>query len=142
MLEKDFIKTWIEKIKEGLLKNFPGDFLENITTTEAELPGKVLMLGPELFGTFEVTDSQGNPYLLTTNFTKVKYFLYSNRTTPKKVLVPVEESDMIHIVKEYEKYLDSLVAMIEKDFKKTFPESKSFLSVSNQIFGTLNLLRH
>ncbi|MBA4318129.1 MAG: hypothetical protein C0412_06990 [Flavobacterium sp.] len=142
MLEKDFIKMWIEKIKGEFLKNFPDDFLEGATTSDVDLPGKVLMLGPELFGTFEITDSKGNPYLLTANFTKVKYFLYANRTTPVKMKLPVEEKDITHIVKEYEKYLDSLVTMIEKDFKKNFPESKSFLSVSNHIFGTLNLLRY
>ncbi len=142
MLEKDFIKIWVEKIKGEFLKNFPGDFLEGVKTSVIDLPGKVLMLGPELFGTYEVTDSKGNPCLLTTSFTKVKYYLYANRTTPVKMNLPEEEKDIIHIVKEYEKYLDSIVTMIEKDFKKNFPESKNFLPVSNQIFGTLNLLRY
>jgi hypothetical protein len=142
MLEKDFVKMWVEKIKNGLLKNFPADFLGELAVSEIELPGKVLVVGPELFGTFELTDSRGNPYLSTVNFNKIKYYLYANRTTPLKILLPEQEKDIAACVKDYERHLDLLVTMIEKDFKVNFPDSKSFLSVSNQIFSTLNLQRY
>lgn len=142
MLEKDFIKNWVEKIKEGYLKNFPSDFIVDIPSEEIELPGKVLVLGPELFGSFEVTDSKGNPFLQTDNFHKVKFYLYANRTTPKNMMLPKKDADIQNCVKDYEKYLDSLVTLIEKDFKKIFPDSKSFLPVSNQIFNYLNLQRY
>lgn len=142
MLEKDFVKKWVDKIREGQLKNFPADFIEKVPAKEVDLPGKVLVLGPELFGTYELTDSKGNPFLLTTNFNRVKYFLYANRTTPLKFLLPDDDKDITNIVKEYEKHLDAIVTMMEKDFKTLFPEAKSFLSVSNQVFSTLNLQRY
>lgn len=142
MLEKEFVKIWIDKIKDGLLIDFPSGFLNDVPVKEIELPGKMLILGPELFGTYEITDSKGNPYLQTVNFLKVKYYLYANRTTPFKIALPESDEDIAHSVREYEKHLDSLVTLIEKDFKKNFPESKSFLSVSNQIFSMLNLQRY
>ncbi len=142
MLEKDFIKLWIDKIQDGMLKNFPAEFLTAVISKEVDMPGKLLVLGPELFGTYELTDSRGNPFLHTVNFHKIKFFLYANRTTPVKVFAPENEDDYALVVKEYEKHLDSLVSLIEKDFRKNFPESKSFNSVSNQIFSTLNLQRY
>jgi len=142
MLEKDFIKIWTDKIKDGMLKDFPGEFIGSASAKEVELPGRMLILGPELFGTFEITDSRGNPYLQTVNFQKVKFYLYANRSLPLKIMVPDAENDIAQAVKDYEKFLDSLVTEIEKDFRKNFPESKSFNSVSNQIFSMLNLQRY
>lgn len=142
MLEKDFVKIWVEKIKGGILKNFPADFIPGIPASEVELPGKMLILGPELFGTFELTDSKGNPFLHTTNFSMVKYYLYANRTTPVKMLLPDDEETVSKVVKDYEKHLDAIVTMMEKEFKVLFPDSKSFNSVSNLVFSTLNLQRY
>ena len=142
MLEKDFVKIWVEKIKGGILKDFPADFINGIPVQEIELPGKMLILGPELFGTFELTDSKGNPFLHTTNFSKVKYYLYANRTTPLKMMLPEDEEAISKTVKDYEKHLDAIVTMMEKEFKANFPDSKSFNSVSNLVFSTLNLQRY
>jgi len=142
MLEKDFVKIWVGKIKDGMLKNFPNDFLNEIPAGEIELPGKMLILGPELFGAYELTDSKGNPFLQTPDLYKIKYLLYANRLTFLKTLIPLKEEQITGAVKEYEKHIDSLVSLVEKDFKVNFPDSKNVHSVSNQIFGTLNLQRY
>jgi len=141
MLEKDFIQKNVKKFQEGILKDFPNDFLSGNSGPELKLPEKALMLGSELFGSYEISDSKGNPFYQSENYQRIKYLLYANRKTPASVVFPEDDKVIEQAVKEYEGFIDSLVADLEKDFKKEFPDSKSFMSVSNQIFGKLNLKR-
>jgi hypothetical protein len=140
--QKDFVNKWITEIKISRLKKFPGEFM-NINDGEIiNLPGRQLVMGPEMFGAYEITDTSGNPYYQTGDYIKAKYVLYANRDLPKELLIPNEESKLKEVVKKYEKHLDEIVKEIENDFKINFPDAKHFLSVSNQIFNSLNLQRY
>ena len=142
MTEKDFAKEWVGKIKEGMLKQFPDDFVTESETESVSLPGKLLIMGPEMFGAYEVTDSSGNPYYQSTDVNRIKYVLYANRNKPVKIDIPKDDSIILNAVKNYEKMLDSIIIEMEKSFKSSFPDSRNFLSVSNSVFNSLNLQRY
>ncbi|MGE5497474.1 MAG: hypothetical protein ACM3Q2_05360 [Syntrophothermus sp.] len=142
MTEKDFVASWIEKLQGGLLPQFPGDYIDGIACSEMALPGKNILLGEELFGSYELIDSEGNSVMVTDSHARAKYVLYSNRVYLNSVKIPEDEQKTADIVKTYEKKIDSLVKDIEKNFKKEFPESKNFLQASNTIFNKLNIKRY
>ena len=142
MSEKDFINKWVKSLREGGLKKFPDDFMIDGNTEIIELPAKTLVLGPELFGTWEIEDTSGNKMLQAKNIISAKYILYSNRLFPEKIEMPKTDSESTVMVKAYEKYLDGLVIEIIKDFRSTFPEKKNFFEVSNVIFNSLSLCRY
>jgi hypothetical protein len=142
MTEKEFIEEWAVKIKAELLKEFPGIFVEGVECIEVKLPGKVLLLGQELFGSFEIIDSGGNVFFQAQNMAEAKYYLYANRNKPAFVFIPVDEKEIEKKVKEYEASLDQILMTIEKDFKLKFTGAKNFHEVSNKIFHTLNLQRY
>ncbi len=140
MNEKDFIKKWIEKIDNGL-KNFPNDFLSGIETYTFKMPGKPITLGSELFGVFEIVDTDGNVILQTDDYNFIKYVLYSNRFKPSEILVPNDISDISKIVKEYGSHLDLQIKEIKLELSEIIPTS-DFMKVSNQIFNSINLQRY
>ena len=140
MNERDFISKWIEKI-EGSLQKFPNEFVDNIQTENYDMPGKPISLGSELFGQFEVVDLDGNLVLQTDNYSLIKYLLYANRFKPTSIKKPIDEADIVRIVKEYEAQLDLIVKEIKTEITKLLPTS-DFLRVSNQIFNSLNLQRY
>ena len=141
MQEKELGISWVAQ-NRAIIKNFPEDFLEEIETKEVKLPQDVLVLGPEMFGKFEVLNSEGNAVLTVDSFLEAKYILYSNRHKPKSIKIPVDESVLKSTVKKYEKYLDELLADIKEEFEKTFPKSKQLYEVTNYIFASLNLKRY
>ncbi len=141
MLEKEFAKYWVQ-LNRGEIKSFPGDFLSSSQTEEIKLPGKVLILGSELFGTYELLDEKGNEFLKVEDIYKAKYILYANMNKPNSIECPVHPEEIKSVVKLYENYLDNLLEQIRKEFKSKFPESKSFPEISNYIFNSLNLKRH
>jgi hypothetical protein len=142
MLQKDFIKKWIDKIDSSLLKKFPDDFFENEKTKEIVLPSTTLTLGAELFGFHEINDTMGNVIYQAQNFTEAKYILYASRYKLTKIKVPIKHSDISSMVLKYDNYLDLLIRAIKKDFENEFPESKSFNKISNTIFNNLRLQRY
>ncbi|WKZ69065.1 MAG: hypothetical protein QY331_13980 [Melioribacteraceae bacterium] len=141
MKEKEFAKEWVTNNK-GKINSFPDDFLSSGKTEKIILPQKVLVLGSELFGTYEILDEHGNEELKVDDIYKAKFILYSNRTKPKYINCPIDVNEIKSVVKSYEKYLDELLEQIKKEFKSTFPDSKSFPEISNYIFNSLNLKRH
>ena len=141
MTEKEFAQKKISEIKEKL-RIFPVDFLEKNGCKSVELPGEVLVLGPELFGSYELMNRNGDPLIKVEDIYEAKYILYSNRTKPDSVDIPQDPEKIIVTVKNYERYLDELLEKVQREFKKTFPESKSFFEISNYIFNSLNLKRH
>ncbi len=141
MTKKEFIGNWTEIIKAGL-KEFPDEFLEEVACDELSLPSKSLVMGPEIFGSFEITDSDGNPFLQTEDQYKLKYILYSNRYKPSQIRIPTEPANIKDTVRQYEKHLDGFLIGIEKDFKEHFPDSKDLNKISNQIFGAVSLQRY
>ncbi len=142
MIEKEFVKYWIDKLKGKELKNFPDDFIDHNLMIEIDMPGKTLVLGPELFGTYELLDAVGESLIQTESLTKAKYILYANRTRPRKIKLPADEKQLESTVKSYERHLDSIVHEMEREYKSKFPNNKHFFEISNQVFNSLNLQRY
>lgn len=142
MTIQEFENKWLQKIRNELLKSFPDDFIEFENFDILELPQKPLLKGSELFGSYEIIDTNGNPFISVDNSSKMKYILYSNFSNPSSIRIPLEISEMKNSVKMYEKYLDEIIKMIETDYKKNFRGEKDFTAVSNRIFKLLNLTRH
>lgn len=141
MITSEFENKWYLAIRDNILKEFPTEFISNSAIELLELPGKPLMKGSELFGSFEVIDTNGNPIITCDSYDKMKYILYANRNKPLKISIPKVEESLSSTVKEFEKHLDDIIKMIKEDFVKYFPDSDKFVSVSNRIFQLLNLRR-
>lgn len=142
MNEKEFISRWVEKLSKSALKNYPEDFLGENKVSKLKLPGTSLTLGEELFGNIEIVDTRGNSVLMVNSMSKAKHILYGNKNKPAFISIPEDEKQVVETVKSYEKYLDGILKEIEADFKKNFPETKSFPNVSSEIFNLLNLKRY
>jgi len=140
MTEKEFGQKWIEKIRTEL-KSFPEGFVGDYEFEDITLPGKVLFLNPPFFGSYQITDENGNAIVSTDDHFKAKYVLYSNRSRPTQLKIPREELHVYEAVRDYEKYLDALLKEMEKEFKQFFPNSKGFKRTSIQVFNSLNLMR-
>ena len=140
MTEKEFAQNWVEE-KKNSIKNFPGEFFESTDFEEVELPGRLLILGPEIFGGYELMDSGNDPVMKVDDINKAKYILYANRLKPASTKIPKSEEEITAAIKRYEKYLDEMLESIQEDFKKHFPQAKTFPEISNFIFNSLNLKR-
>lgn len=140
MTEKEFTQNWIDKIR-GELKTFPDDFMGNGEFEIITLPEKLLFLPPPFFDNYQITDENGEMYISTDDHFKAKYVLYSNRTKPAHLKIPLRDLHIYETVRDYEKHLDSFLKEMEKDFKQTFPNSKGFKRISIQVFNSLNLTR-
>lgn len=140
-MEKEFIQRWIERLTSKELKNFPDAFINSECST-IELPQKYLVLGPELFGSYELLDTDGKPHYQAPDMTYAKYVLYANRTKPALINMPVSYDKVNETVKEYEKHLDSLVRMIYDDYKSVFPRSNNHVETASQIFSAIDLRRY
>lgn len=141
MTEKEFIKNWVNEIGE-LLKIFPDDFIDKTQCEKIKLPGKSLIPGSELFGSYEILDTEGNPQIQVSSYPKLKFILYSNRNKPLEVYIPKEEENIKTAVKNYESHIDSFLLGIEKAYKNDFPGAKNFKEISNSIFYNLNIQRY
>jgi len=141
MTEKEFIKNWVNEIGE-LLKNFPDDFIDKTQCEKIKMPGKSLIPGSELFGSFEILDTEGNPQIQVASYSKLKFILYSNRNKPLEIYIPKEEENIKTAVKNYESHIDSFLLGIEKAYKNDFPGAKNFKEISNSIFYNLNIQRY
>jgi hypothetical protein len=142
MTQKEFLQEWVNLLKDSKLKSFPKDFIKDVPTKEIQLPSKTLILGPELFGSFELLDVSGSMIFKGVDFTEAKYILYANREKPSNIIIPLDMPEIKAVVKEYELHLDSILKELEKDFKLKFPESHKFLEVSSHLFHTLNIQRY
>lgn len=141
MTTSEFENKWFQKIKEEILKEFPQEFIENSDIEGFKLPGKPLMKGSELFGSYEVIDTDGNPIVTCDSLEKMKYILYANRKHPLEISVPVDDKLIFSAIKGFEKHLDDIIKLLKEDFRTNFPDSDKFISVSNKIFQLLNLRR-
>lgn len=140
--EKAFAKKWIKELSGGLLKNFPSDFISGVETETILLPQKQLLLGPELFGNYEIIDIDNNLFIHAETYEKAKYILYSNRTKPASISIPKQEQDIKTSVRNFEAHLDNILRGLEKEFTNEFSGSKYFHEISNLIFISLNLIRY
>lgn len=141
MSEKDFIFSKSKELSLSGLKSFPIDFIKTKSISVIEVPEKVLVLGKEFFGSYEVSSAAGDFVLTFNNLFEAKYFVYASRQRKNKIKIPAENSSIKKSVEEYEQYLDELLQEIKKDYLKKFTNGKNFTSVLNEIFKKLNLTR-
>ena len=59
MTISEFQKIWQSKIENEILKSFPDAFIDDSDFELLDLPGKPLIKGSELFGTYEIIDTDG-----------------------------------------------------------------------------------
>ena len=141
MNEADFIFSKSKELQQSGIKQFPSDFIDRKKLSDIEVPDKVLVLGKEFFGSYEVTSATGDFVLSFTNESEAKYIVYASRNRKSKIKIPCDQVLIKKSVDEYEKYLDKLLLDIKNDYLKKFINGKNFTSVSNEIFKKLNLTR-
>lgn len=140
MTEKEFISHYIKKHSDDL-KDFPEDFINLESTKELSIPAGTLMLGNELFGSYEIIKTDGTPILQAESIQKAKYIIYASRKPGGTIRIPMDDSLIIQAVEKYDAYLDSLLQEIPAEFKNLFPDSQNVYSVTGKIFKKLNLVR-
>ena len=141
MNEKDFIFIKSKELSLSGLKSFPIDFIVSKSLNVIQIPDKVLVLGKEFFGSYEVSSAAGDFVLTFDNLFEAKYVAYASQLRKNKINIPNEISSIKKSVEDYEKYLDELLQEIKKDYLKKFSGGKNLTSVSNDIFKKLNLTR-
>lgn len=141
MTKKEFVDFWKSKLLSEGIKIFPDDFLDNAETLEKKIPATTLILGSELFGSYEVITTSGEVIFQAENYIEAKYYVYSSQQRKSEIKIPVDKNIIPLIVKKYEQYIDNIITEVTKDFKKTFPDSKESTPVS-EILKTLNLVRY
>ena len=141
MSEKDFIFSKSKDLSLSGIKSFPIDFVISKSLNTIEVPEKVLVLGKEFFGSYEVSSAAGDFVLTFNNLFEAKYIVYASQHRKKQIKIPGEFSNIKKSVEDYEQYLDELLQDIKKDYLKKFLNGKNLTSVSNEIFKKLNLTR-
>ena len=141
MSESDFIFSKTKELSFSGIKNFPIDFYNSKNLTEIDVPDKVLVLGKEFFGSYEVSSTSSDFVITFSNALEAKYIVYASRNRKNKIKIPSDSESIKNAVEEYEKYLDMLLQDIKKDYLKKINNGKNFSSVSNEIFKKLNLTR-
>ena len=141
MSEQDFIFSKSKELSLAGIKNFPIDFNNSKNNSEIEVPDKVLILGKEFFGSFEVSSATSDFVMTFTNESEAKYVVYASRNRKSKIKIFNDLALIKKTVEDYEKYLDELLQDIKKDYLKKINNGKNLTSVSNEIFKKLNLIR-
>jgi len=139
--EQDFIFSKSKELSLAGIKNFPIDFNNSKINSEIEVPDKVLILGKEFFGSFEVSSATGDFVMTFTNESEAKYVVYASRNRKNKIKISNDSVLIKKTVEDYEKYLDELLQNIKKDYLKKINNGKNLTSVSNEIFKKLSLIR-
>lgn len=141
MTKKEFVEYWRNKLISEGIKTFPEDFLDNVETLQKKIPAKTLILGSELFGTFEVITTDGEIITQAKDYTEAKYYVYASQQRKSEMKLPVDKNLIPFIVKKYEQYIDNIITEVTKDFKKTFSDTKETNPVA-EILKALNLVRY
>jgi len=141
LTKKEFVEYWKNKLISEGIKTFPDDFLDNVETLKKKIPAKTLILGSELFGTFEVITTDGEIITQAENYIEAKYYVYGSQQRKSEIKFPVDKNLIPLIVKKYEQYIDSIITEVTKDFRKSFQDTKEINPVS-EILKTLNLVRY
>jgi hypothetical protein len=139
--EADFIFSKSKELSLSGIKNFPLDFINTNKLNEVDVPDKMLVLGKEFFGSFEVSSPNGDFIMTFTNEYEAKYIVYGSQNRKSRIKIPADLTSTKKSVEDYEKYLDHLLREIENDYQKKINRGKNFTSVSSQIFKKLNLTR-
>jgi len=147
--EKEFIAKTVEHYLGKGIKVFPEDFVENTFVEILDIPKKTLILGEELFGSFEIITTDGSQVLLTDDLMKGKFIVYASCNANRLIKIPQERRMIVDAVEKYENYIDFILVNyidfilveIQKDFKTAFPDSENNLNVISEVFKKLNLIR-
>lgn len=141
MTRKEFVDFWKSKLLSEGIKIFPDDFLDNAETLEKKIPATTLILGSELFGSYEVITTSGEVVFQAENYIEAKYYVYSSQQRKSEIKIPVDKNIIPLIVKKYEQYIDNIITEVTKELKKSFPNTKEINPVS-EILKALNLVRY
>lgn len=141
MNEKDFIFSKSKDLSLSGIKNFPQDFNNSQSFKTIDVPEKVLVLGKEFFGSFEVTSATGDFVMTFHNEFEAKYVVYASHNRKNKIKIPTDLLAIRNAVEEYEKYLDKLLLEIKNEYQRKINNGKNITAVSNEIFKKLNLTR-
>jgi len=139
--EKDFIFSKSTELSLSGIKNFPLDFINSKVFSEIKVPEKVLVLGKEFFGSYEVSSATGDFVITFSNESEAKYIVYASKNRKNKIKLSTDPAEIKKAVEDYEKYLDQLLLDIKKDYLKKINNGKNLATVSNEIFKKLNLTR-
>jgi len=139
--ESDFIFSKTKELSLSGIKTFPIDFTNFKNADTIEVPDKVLILGKEFFGSYEVSSATGDFVMTFSNESEAKYIVYASRNRKDKIRIPRDAEVIKKSVEDYEGYLDLILLDIRKDYLKKINNGKNFTSVSNEIFKKLNLTR-
>ena len=141
MNEADFIFSKSKELSLSGIKNFPLDFINTKSFPVIDVPEKVLVLGKEFFGSYEVSSATGDFVLTLSSQAEAKYLVYASRNRTNKIKIPDDQKLTEKTVEDYEEYLDSILFEIKKDYQRKINNGKNVTSVSNEIFKKLNLVR-
>lgn len=141
MTPKEFISRQTKDISEKGILKFPEDFLFPCETEDIILPNDTLVMGNEFFGSYEVLTVKGESFCHTNTITKAKFLVYAGRRRGREISIPVSPEDIETIVKNYEKYLDTILRKIERDYRSTFDDDKDVNNIVSEVFRLLNLNR-
>ena len=141
MSEKDFIFSKSRDLSLSGIKTFPIDFIKSNNFNVIDVTDKVLVLGKEFFGAYEVSSATGDFVITFNNVFEAKYVVYASQNRRNKTKIPPDLISIKKAVEDYEQYLDQLLQEIKKDYLKKINNGKNFTSVSNEIFKKLNLTR-
>jgi hypothetical protein len=139
--KKEFIVKTVEHYLGKGIKVFPADFVETNFVDLLDIPQKTLILGEELFGSFEIITTDGSQVLLIDDLMKGRFIVYASCNANGLIEIPQEMNMVKDAVEKYENYIDFILVEIQKDFKTAFPDSENNLNVINEVFKKLNLKR-
>jgi len=139
--EKEFTAETVEHYLGKGINVIPADFVETTFVEVLDIPKKTLILGEELFGSFEIITTDGSQVLLTDDLMKGKFIVYASCNANGLIEIPQDKKMIEDAVEKYENYIDFILIEIQKDFETGFPGSENNLDVVNEIFKKLNLIR-
>lgn len=140
MKSKEYCKLKAEELKQSL-KRFPGDFINTTIGEHLSLPPRMLYLGKEFFGKYEVTFFDGEPWRICNDMSEAKFLIYTRHNGYTEAVLPVNYDELKQSVAEYEKYLDLMMKEIKKEFLRKYPDEENFDAVA-EVLRHLNLVRY
>lgn len=141
MSKKIFVDNWVSKVQNSGIKRFPDHFIDETQLERILIPQKILVIGQEFFGTYEILTTEGESVYHASSYDEAKFFVYSSRERNGNAFIPKDKAITKNLVNSYNSYLDDLINQIKKDYKQSFPDEKDIYIISNQIFQKLNLIR-
>jgi hypothetical protein len=140
LTEKEFISLCIKEIRDVGIKSFPSDFISDDNNSYVlHTGGKTLLIGNEMFGSYEIITTDGSPVFITDNYDTAKYVIYASRERTDQISIPKDNKAIRESILKYEEYLRSIVIQTSSHYKKEFPAGNT-PEVTNEIFRKLNLV--